>query len=238
MFSPPVLNPTRISDQYCEQNYAGINRQRFALAGCATRTIGSREMFFYNAQLGIAEGKTSVLLAVRTLAGRGLACRERIDRSGAALLEILVGLRFLLFLVTAHLTLGHDDLLGARLERFGTTLRIANPPAFVCRRQANREAIDVFAGKSSRGGGDTAKALASIKAKTLIFTGTKDLLNPEFEPREAGKNIVNVKMMTINPGTVTGHASAGGAGAADVEFLNRETAAFLDAVTEGGKKVN
>ena len=30
--------------------------------------------------------------------------------------------------------------------------------------------------------GDTAKALASIKAKTLILTGTKDLLNPEFEP--------------------------------------------------------
>jgi homoserine O-acetyltransferase len=86
--------------------------------------------------------------------------------------------------------------------------------------------------------GDTAKALASIKAKTLILTGTKDLLHPEFEPIEAGKNIPNVKMMTISPGTVTGHASASGAGAADVEFLNRETGAFLDAVTEGGKKLN
>jgi homoserine O-acetyltransferase/O-succinyltransferase len=30
--------------------------------------------------------------------------------------------------------------------------------------------------------GDTAKALGSIKAKTLVLTGTKDLLNPEFEP--------------------------------------------------------
>jgi homoserine O-acetyltransferase len=78
--------------------------------------------------------------------------------------------------------------------------------------------------------GDTAKALASIKARTLILTGTKDLLNPEFEPQEAGKNITNVKMMTISPGTVTGHASAGGAGAADVEFLNREAGAFLDGV--------
>jgi homoserine O-acetyltransferase len=87
-------------------------------------------------------------------------------------------------------------------------------------------------------GGDTAKALASIKAKTLILTGTKDLLNPEFEPIEAGKNIPGVKMMTISPGTVTGHAAASGAGAADVEFLNRETGAFLDAVTEGGKKLN
>lgn len=87
-------------------------------------------------------------------------------------------------------------------------------------------------------GGDTAKALASIKAKTLILTGTKDLLNPEFEPIEAGKAIPGVKMMTISPGSVTGHASAGGAIPADVEFLNRETGAFLDGVTEGGKKLN
>ena len=68
----------------------------------------------------------------------------------------------------------------------------------------------------------------SIKAKTLILTGTKDLLNPEFEPIEAGKNIAGVKMMTISPGTVTGHAAAGGGIPADVEFLNRETSAFLD----------
>ena len=87
-------------------------------------------------------------------------------------------------------------------------------------------------------GGDTAMALASIKAKTLILTGTKDLLNPEFEPIEAGKNIANVKMMTISPGTVTGHASAGGFNPADVEFLNREAGAFLDAVTAGGRKLN
>jgi homoserine O-acetyltransferase/O-succinyltransferase len=87
-------------------------------------------------------------------------------------------------------------------------------------------------------GGDTAGALASIKAKTLILTGTKDLLNPEFEPLEAGKNIKGVRMVTISPGTVTGHASAGGFNPADVEFLNREITGFLDAVTEGGKKVN
>jgi homoserine O-acetyltransferase len=81
--------------------------------------------------------------------------------------------------------------------------------------------------------GDTAKALASIKAKTLILTGTKDLLNPEFEPIAAAKNIPGVKMMTISPGTVTGHASAGGFLPDDVAFLNRETAAFLNAVTPG-----
>jgi len=87
-------------------------------------------------------------------------------------------------------------------------------------------------------GGDTAKALASIKAKTLILTGTKDLLNPEFEPLEAGKNIKGVRMVTISPGTVTGHASAGGFNPADVEFLNREISAFLNAVPDGGKKLN
>jgi len=79
--------------------------------------------------------------------------------------------------------------------------------------------------------GDTAKALASIKAKTLIMTGTKDLLNPEFEPTEAGKNIPGVKMMTISPGTVTGHASAGGGSPDDVAFLNRETTAFLNGLS-------
>jgi homoserine O-acetyltransferase len=86
--------------------------------------------------------------------------------------------------------------------------------------------------------GNTARALASIKAKTLILTGTKDLLNPEFEPKETGKNIPDVKMMTISPGTVTGHASAGGFNPADVEVLNREVGAFLDGVTDGGTKHN
>jgi homoserine O-acetyltransferase len=84
--------------------------------------------------------------------------------------------------------------------------------------------------------GDTAKALASIRAKTLILTGTKDLLNPEFEPSETGKNIHNVKMETISPGTVTGHASAGGFSAADVEFLNREVRSFLQNVASDNKK--
>jgi homoserine O-acetyltransferase len=86
--------------------------------------------------------------------------------------------------------------------------------------------------------GDTAKALASIRAKTLIFTGTRDLLNPEFEPIKAGKNIADVKMVTISPGTVSGHASAGGLFPVDVEFINREASAFLDAVTGGAKKPN
>ena len=86
--------------------------------------------------------------------------------------------------------------------------------------------------------GGTARALASIKARTLILTGTKDLLNPEFEPIEAGKAIPNVTMTTISPGSVTGHASASGLFPADVEFLNRTVGGFLGGATEGGKKSN
>ena len=79
--------------------------------------------------------------------------------------------------------------------------------------------------------GDTAKALRAIKAKTLVLTGTKDLLNPEFEPKEAARYIRDVRLITISPGTVTGHAAAGGAFPADVDFLNRQTADFLELIT-------
>jgi hypothetical protein len=78
------------------------------------------------------ENPTSVLLAVGALAGCGLAAREWIDRRDAALFEVLVGLWFLLFLVAAHLTLGHGDLLGARFEKIRRGARIANSRALVC----------------------------------------------------------------------------------------------------------
>ena len=41
--------------------------------------------------------------------------------------------------------------------------------------------------------GDTVKALRAIKAKTLIMTGTKDLLNPEWEPQDAARFIRDVR---------------------------------------------
>jgi homoserine O-acetyltransferase len=85
--------------------------------------------------------------------------------------------------------------------------------------------------------GDMVKALRAIKAKTLIMTGTKDLLNPEWEPREAARYIRDVRVETISPGTVTGHASAGGAFPADVDYLNREIAQFLELATDNGKKL-
>lgn len=84
--------------------------------------------------------------------------------------------------------------------------------------------------------GDTARALGSIRAKTLILTGTKDLLNPEFEPTGMGKYIPNVDMETIRPGTVAGHASAGGFDVDDVEFLNREVRGFLQEGKSFGKQ--
>jgi homoserine O-acetyltransferase len=85
--------------------------------------------------------------------------------------------------------------------------------------------------------GDYVKALRAIKAKTLILTGTKDLLNPEWEPRHAAHYIRDVRVETISPGTVTGHASAGGGFPADVDFLNQEVTRFLDLVTDNGKKL-
>lgn len=46
------------------------------------------------------------------------------------------------------------------------------------------------------------------------------------------------RVVTISSGTVTGHASAGGAILTDVEFLNREAGAFLKGVTDNGEKLN
>jgi homoserine O-acetyltransferase/O-succinyltransferase len=85
--------------------------------------------------------------------------------------------------------------------------------------------------------GDLVKALRAIKAKTLIMVGTKDLLNPEWEPREAAHHIRDVRVTSISPGTVTGHASAGGVFPADVDVLNTQIGAFLDLVTQKGKRL-
>ena len=85
--------------------------------------------------------------------------------------------------------------------------------------------------------GDYVKALRTIKAKTLIMTGTKDLLNPEWEALEAARYIRDVRTVPINPDSVTGHYAAGGFIPADVEQINRETERLLDVVTERGAKL-
>jgi homoserine O-acetyltransferase len=86
-------------------------------------------------------------------------------------------------------------------------------------------------------GGDYAKALRTINAKTLIMTGVKDLLNPEWEPLEAARHIRDVRTVTINPESITGHFAAGGFRPADVEQINAEVAKFLDVVTRGGERL-
>ena len=85
--------------------------------------------------------------------------------------------------------------------------------------------------------GDYVKALRAIKAKTLIMTGTKDLLNPEWEALEAARYIRDVRTVPINPDSVTGHYAAGGFVPADVEQINREVERLLDIVTERGAKL-
>ena len=79
--------------------------------------------------------------------------------------------------------------------------------------------------------GDLVRALRAIRAKTLILIGTKDLLNPEYEPQEAARHVRDVRVVTISPGTVTGHASAGGQLPEDVTFLNREVGEFPGGAT-------
>jgi homoserine acetyltransferase len=74
--------------------------------------------------------------------------------------------------------------------------------------------------------GDYAKALRAIKAKTLIMTGVKDLLNPEWEPLEAARYMRDVRTVTINPDSVTGHYAAGGFLPADVKQINVEVEHF------------
>jgi homoserine O-acetyltransferase/O-succinyltransferase len=85
-------------------------------------------------------------------------------------------------------------------------------------------------------GGDHLKALRSIKAKTLIITGGElDLYNPVQEAQEAARYIPDSRLAAIP--SIQGHVAASPAKAADVEFMNRVAREFLDAVTDGGRKL-
>ncbi|MDB5990819.1 MAG: homoserine acetyltransferase [Herbaspirillum sp.] len=85
--------------------------------------------------------------------------------------------------------------------------------------------------------GDYHRALTSIKAKTLILAGTGDLLNPEYESQEAARYIPDVRYISINAQRPMGHSSGAGATAPENELQNREIGAFLDVVTENGRKI-
>jgi len=83
--------------------------------------------------------------------------------------------------------------------------------------------------------GDTVKALRAIKAKTLIMTGTKDLLNPEWEPQDAARFIRDVRVSTISP--ARSRAMRRGRAFRRRRFPEREIAQFLDLVTQNGRKL-
>ena len=83
--------------------------------------------------------------------------------------------------------------------------------------------------------GDYKKALRAIKAKVLIMAGSGDLLNPEYEAREAASYITDVRYVPLNETRPMGHVSAAGISAPENELQNAEIARFLDAVTQGGK---
>ncbi len=80
-------------------------------------------------------------------------------------------------------------------------------------------------------GGDTVKALKSIKARTLILVGTGDLLNPEENAQIAGREIADARVVNINDRAPMGHFSAAGATADEVEVMNREIRTMLDSLT-------
>ncbi|MGH1571801.1 alpha/beta fold hydrolase [Methylobacterium sp. P31] len=83
-------------------------------------------------------------------------------------------------------------------------------------------------------GGDYRRALAAIKARTLILTGGNlDLYNPVEEAREAGAFIPQASVIAVP--SVQGHTTASAAKAADVDFMNAAVRSFLDSVTAARK---
>ncbi|WP_191970265.1 alpha/beta fold hydrolase [Methylobacterium planeticum] len=82
--------------------------------------------------------------------------------------------------------------------------------------------------------GDHLKALAAIKARTLIITGGNlDLYNPVEEAREAGGYIPQASVVAVP--SVQGHTTATATKAADVDYMNRTVRDFLDAAGPRGR---
>jgi homoserine O-acetyltransferase len=84
-------------------------------------------------------------------------------------------------------------------------------------------------GATSGFNGDYARALGSIKARTLVLAGSGDLLNPEYEAVEATKHVPKARLVWINGQRPMGHLSGAGATAPEIEMQNREIRAFLEA---------
>lgn len=80
---------------------------------------------------------------------------------------------------------------------------------------------------TTRGFADTNAALASIVARTLILAPPLDLFNPVSSAHAAADAIPGARLVEIP--SIHGHQAATSHHAADVAFLNRTIAAFLDA---------
>jgi homoserine O-acetyltransferase len=76
-------------------------------------------------------------------------------------------------------------------------------------------------------GNDTLRALASIRASTLVLAPPLDLFNPEECAIEAASAIAGARFVEIP--SDQGHQSATSLDARDVEFLNAQVAEFLAA---------
>lgn len=77
-------------------------------------------------------------------------------------------------------------------------------------------------------GGDTSRALAAIRARTLILAPPLDLYNPVEAARYAADHIPNAAFLEIP--SRQGHQAAGPASADDVEFINTAVARFMEPV--------
>ncbi|MDR0827759.1 MAG: alpha/beta fold hydrolase [Desulfovibrio sp.] len=76
--------------------------------------------------------------------------------------------------------------------------------------------------------GDYLKVLASIKARTLILSGSGDLLCPEDEAKFVAYHMPNATFKLIAPPRQRGHLSGAGATVPEVNSQNEETAKFLE----------
>lgn len=81
--------------------------------------------------------------------------------------------------------------------------------------------------------GDTAKALASIKAKAILMNAPGDLYNPTAEAAEDAKHISGAEYVEIP--SLQGHFAASPAKPADVEFMNKKITEFLEITTDHGR---
>jgi homoserine O-acetyltransferase len=75
--------------------------------------------------------------------------------------------------------------------------------------------------------GDYLKALAAVKARTLILSGQGDLFCPEDEAKFAADHMPNATFMLIAPPRKRGHFAGTGATEPEAAFQNEEIAKFL-----------